>query len=168
MNKIGDMSMGGDRILKLGAGIEDDDAATVAQVVGAAADVNALILKFSGTITQGVGAVVGYLVDWGVGAAPIPVGYQMPRAYHMTDLYVNVFSNTGNGISNVKVFKNGVATTLAISGLIAGFTGKTHLGLPANAGIAFAAEDLLDVELSIAAGAGDISITALVFGTKDQ
>lgn len=165
-NKIGDTSMGGDRITKLGDAQVSDDACTLAQALSAAGDVNSLILKFSGKITLGVGATVGYCGDVPGDSVGIPIGYAMPRAYHLSDLYLNFFVNTASVPTNVKVFKNGIATALAISGIAPGFTGKSHLGL-ALPGIAFAADDLLDIELSGGIGTGDIGVTAMVFGTKD-
>lgn len=163
-NKIGDTSMGGDRILKLGDAVEEDDACNVRSARAIVAASSNVWLKFSGKATLGVGAIskfVGDVPDTSYATGP---GYPSPRIMTLTDIYVHTYGNTADQQVTFTVFKNGVATALLVP-QIATTNGVVHLG---NQSIAIAVNDVIDVEISAGAGTGDISAGIIVFGEQAE
>lgn len=160
---IGDRDVGGNRIKNVGDAVAVDDALTLRSALTILGNNPYVLLKFSGKASLGVGALAAFcgdVPDTTYAAAP---GYNMPRQFEATDLYLNFSANTATQQVTITVLKNGVATVLFCP-KIAGTTGVAHLGLAAGSGVAFTPNDVLDVEVSAPIGTGDVTFTAMVFG----
>lgn len=166
-NKIGDTSMGGDRITKLGEPQVSDDAATAGYVTSQIGATTGIYLKFSGTGSLGVGAMAVFLADVADASYAGGPGYPVPRNLEITDVYVHFPANTADQPVTVALCKNGVATALTVP-VIAGFTGVAHHGELPGAGVSFAVNDLIDIKVTAGAGTGDVTAVVIIFGQQAQ
>jgi hypothetical protein len=122
---LGDVRLAGGQIMNWGQVINGMVDPNGNRIINTGNGVPLATLKFSGTLLGGAGAAFSYLADAGPGLAAnntLPLGYFSPQRLFCR-LFVNIISNTMANGTTLTLYKNGVATALAVS-VGAGATGQ--------------------------------------------